>query len=580
MPVYEVRIGNQTVEVNAPNEAAMKAQIPAIQKQIGSTGTSAPSAGSAQHAGMDFPAPPSGQRAAIDDSMKSWGKKTLTGQQGKMSDFVPDWVENPENPLSKAAVGFGRGLTAPIRAAQQLAASPEERARLAREEAARDEQLGGWGTAGNIASAFVPGLGAAKLAGGAAKLGLKGAAGLGAAQAVSQPLTSAGATEDSMGLGDFLAQKGTQAATGAALGGAGQKVGDIIGRKGSEAVREASRMLGGVATPGQLAAASGSKLGKGIQSLESQAGEWLPFSGIESSLKRSQELGAQNVLKNVADRAGLKTQGDDFRGILESAQKAKKEGYDTIAPQLRAGAIRGVDALQTPFIQAAQKLTDAEAQQLARVVNSSVPAGAFRGENIQSTLSDLNKAIKGHFSQGATASDRRIGEALMDIRDSLHGRVQQHSAPQTKEQLDKLNKAHAQLGKLEGAVGTYKSAFERGAPTLDQIVQKSLAGGKPSKHSKELAEEASKVLEYAGKQRNPSDLRDIRKALTVAGQGAAGTMGLGAIFPQALTLPIYNKKSLAMINKMAAEGNPTAQKILVQLSQAGAMGAGQGIGAQ
>lgn len=537
------------------------------------------------------------------EGMSLQGLQALKGMSGQQQPAAPQ--QRPPSGIAQGVVDFGKGawhgLTAPARGARQLynyATGDEETLkRLQREEEEADKALSGAGQVGNlvgqVGGAFIPfagqigkaaqvGAKGAQLATRAIPTTIKGAAGSAGIGAAMQPL-QAKEGEERVG-SSFGTEKLKQGAIGAVLGGGAAGAAKLF-EPASAAVRQASKDLGGMATPGQLMQA-GNRLWGHAGEVERRLGQYLPGSGITSSRDAAHEAAVRSMLAKEAEKAGVDvSKAGNFKDMFQATQKGKKEGYGDVVPQLsfgptvdRAHRVAGVsfrrhtDDLTDPV---RQDVASALAQSGLSQLKGKTRKGAYEGQNAQDVLSSLNKQIADRFAHNATRMDNAAGEALVKIRDDMLKQLEKHSPAEAIERYKALNRLHQMTGSdiqtKQGVFGRakgYTNAQERGTPTLREVNQAASAG-RQTKARNEVAEEAARLEGITGRHSTASQ-GEMAKLFTML-KGAPATIGS---FGTSVVLPrtIYNPATIKMINKLAQEGNPEAQKILVMMGQTGAQG--------
>lgn len=504
--------------------------------------------------------------------------------------------------IKDIGAGAWHGVTAPVRGVRQLfnyATGDTGKLKQLMEEEEKDyNALGTAGKGANIAAqvgtAFIPVAGqigklaqfggkgaqlAAKAGSAATGIGsavpktLTGSVGLGALQAGAQPL----ATENGEAK-NFGSEKLKQIAMGAGLGAGAHGLGKVLGG-GSEAVKRASEDLGGIATPGQLLQAA--KPGFNATEWERRLGMVLPGSNILNRRDLANEAGVTTMLAREAEKAGVNVKdAAGFKDIFNKVQTGKKQGYEDVVPNLSFGKDTNklASELSTTFTDATRGLTAPMKREILDVLSNNglhlsgkVKKGAYEGINVQSVLSELNQQISSRFAHNATRQDNVVGESLVKLRDKLLDVAEKNSPKGAADRYKALNRLHQMTGSdvqskkgVFGRAGTYINAEERGAPSLREL-QQAAGAGRQTKARNEIREEASRLSDIAGKHSTAGQgeiSKLFRLGANVATLGAS-PWTLGAQFAPAL---LYNERSLKMLNKLAQEGNPEAQRMLVQLS--------------
>lgn len=276
-----------------------------------------------------------------------------------------------------------------------------------------------------------------------------------------------------------LSQRAKGAAEGAAGGLVGQGVGNAVARVMSPVGTAATNTLRGSGiqlTPGQALGDTASKIEQKMQSLP-LVGDMIANArrkGIEQfNLAATNEALAPigiTVPKNVAP-------GRDLANWTADTLSAE---YGKVVPQLTVKADAG---LQTGFQDAARIAQEGgKAQQFADIINGRLApklktgGGTVTGDGLKEAESGIKSEARNYLSSG-DPDQRKLGQALMNFRDSLMNTAARYSPPDAIAKLSKIDAAYAGAVRVQGAQGMIgaKEGIFTPAQLLSQV--RSQSGG-------------------------------------------------------------------------------------------------------
>lgn len=398
------------------------------------------------------------------------------------------------------------GKTNPVADFLGLPSAKDADAVKARDRALMDT---GAGLAGNITgtaatllpTAFIPGAGT-----------YAGAAAIGAGQGVLAPVAS-----DESRLQN------------AAMGGVGGAGGVLAARALSRAVQpiaqsEGVKKLlseGVVPTPGQ---AAGGWVGRVENSLES-----LPLVGqiIKNAKTRGvEELNAAALKRSVPSGTQQEITAVGRRG-LEQADDILSRGYERVVPNI---SVKATNDFRRSITEAGFKdsrfLTEQGEKELSRVLESRVfnripETGEIPGRLVQRMDSELGQIAR-DYSKSTDAAQRAFAGAVRDIQTELRTYIASQAKGTAAEELRDLNKAFANLVRVERASG-YTGAKEGvfSAAQLQQAVRATDSGGRSFARGNALMQDLSDPAKAVLQDTVP-DSGTAGRLLTAAGITGAG----------------------------------------------------------
>lgn len=299
---------------------------------------------------------------------------------------------------------------------------------------------------------------------------LGSALGVGAKVApVAQALTTGG-TGAGLGLGARVAGgAGTGAVTGAILDSdnipESMTLGAALGGAFPVAMRGVQRVINPNAANNealQLLRKEGVRptLGQSLGGLANRAEEKLTSVPVLGDAIRSSRNKAVEQFNKAALNRALKPIGESVdkigrEGIDEVASKLG-QAYDDLVPKLQFMADDVFDVDLQRLVSMADGLEPKEAARFTKLVQEKVvgklsKAGGMTGETFKQVEADLGKLAK-TFTGSPMASDKLLGNAVMELQDTLR-RTLERSNPQQAKQLKAINEGYANYVRLRQAAG-------------------------------------------------------------------------------------------------------------------------------
>jgi len=541
MPTFEVDIGGNTYEVDAPDETT-------AWKWANATAQTSQTQGQSAAASMVEAAKPTmmdqvrgsavggvvqGGRDLIDGAAQLAYNVLPQGAQRGL-DTANNWLADKTGMVGRVPEG---GLNA--KTAQDEQAYQAARAGAGREgfDAAR--------LAGNVAaSAAIPGSTLARVpASMAARVGI-GAAQGGALSAL-QPVTE----------GDFWTEKAGQVGTGAVTGGVMAPIAGGLARMVSPQTSPQVRTLlneGVTPTPGQI-------LGGRFQSVEDRL---TSVPGIGDVINSARTRGLNEFNQAAYARA--------LRGIGEAPQQVGREGVQSVKDTLSASyddiisrtTFQADDAFNAGIQNLrslASGLPKKEARQFEQILDREVlgqmsPNGGMLGEVVKRVESQLGKEAK-RFSGATDAYQQKLADALRETQSVLRDAVARQN-PQVADDLARTNAGYANFARIRDAAS--RAGTDNGTFTPAQLAAAVRSGDKSvGKGATATGTAFMQDLSDAGKSVLASKYPDSG----TAGRGfmGAGLLGAGAyVEPTTLALagaaslpylPVLNRATAAALTQ-------------------------------
>lgn len=448
----------------------------------------------------------------------------------------------------------------------------EDRQLAAQREAAGEKGVDWYRIAGNIASPTTlatPGLGAAGKGATLAARTAKGAV-QGAAQAATAPVA---------GDGDYWTEKGKQATTGAAVGGAMSALTGAAARIIKPITSEAAQKLtkAGVSlTPGQI-------LGGWWQRAEDAATS-IPLVG--DAIKVAQRRGHQTFNTAVLNEA-LATIGEKLPSKLQSGHAAVQHvretlgnAYDDLLPKLKGDLHAAHTVMEDgkthitlkteldAIRKMGENLPEQQQQDLNRIIDQEV-LSKFNEHGLASgkALKDIQEKLNAESTNFATGGpyERTLAGGIKEVNAAVR-RMIKEANPEHAAQLDKINKGYALFKRAQRAAGSV--AAPEGTFTPAQYLNAIKALDK-TKDKRAFSEGAAvgQGLAQAGKsvlsQTVPDSGTAMREIMTGSGGLAAGAT-LGGIYGAgaALAAPVlYSRAGTDLMRKLLTARPQSAQPI-------------------
>lgn len=286
---------------------------------------------------------------------------------------------------------------------------------------------------------------------------------------VAQALTSGG-TGAGLGIGTRVAGGATTgAATGAILDSdnipESMALGAALGGAFPVAMRGAQRIINPNAASNeslQLLRQEGVRptLGQALGGLANRFEEKLTSVPVLGDAIRSSRNKAVEQFNKAALNRALKPIGESVdkigrEGIDEVASKLG-QAYDDLVPKLQFKADDVFDADLQRLVSMADALEPKDAARFTKLVQEKVvgklsKAGGMTGETFKQVEADLGKLAK-TFTGSPMASDKLLGNAVMELQDTLR-RTLERSNPQQAKQLQAINEGYANYVRLRQAAG-------------------------------------------------------------------------------------------------------------------------------
>lgn len=377
-------------------------------------------------------------------------KDPITGAAQLLEKALPESIVSKVNELNNLLAQYGLTTKLPEGGLQQ-AIQQEEASYQAQRQAAGETGLDLARIGGNVLSpaGLIPGVAAARAAtaAGATRVGAGAAAGL--AQGALQPVTE----------GDFLEEKGKQAAIGAIGGAVGEKIVAGIGRVASPLVSKAEqtmRDLGITPLPGQV-------LGGRFKSAEEFA-QNLPLIGsqIENARQKTIFNFNKGVINKALDKVGAKLPEDVVgRDAVSFATDEVSKKYDDVLSKMGFTLDFKASSDILNSLSKANLPSPGQRETVQNSLNNIVfskfpPSSKLTGENIKAVESDLRKEALSYLNSNS-ASDRQIGEALQNVLSTFKKEIA-YQNPKYTSQLRRIDSAYGDLAVMKIA------AANSGAP--------------------------------------------------------------------------------------------------------------------
>lgn len=354
------------------------------------------------------------------------------------------WYEKIAAGAGKAVVDTGRGLGELVGAV-----NPQDIAQSRiNDQALMNTGAGKVGNALGYLAEAIPvgiatgGLGLAAPAGAAARIGV--GALTGGTQGYAMPYTSTGehVKNTLVGLG-----------LGAAIPGAGAAGSALL--KGG-ATPEARQLIdaGVKLTPGQM-------LGGGFKSAEDKLTS-LPIVGtaIKNAQRRSLDTFNQATVNRAIAPLGTALPKGTKAGYdaVEAGRRAIGDAYDDVLGKMHGSLDKQfMQNMARTFNEAAPGLSELQQRQLSNVVTTIGKKfgedGKLSGDEVKSLYSKLGTEARGYL-RSQDPDQRKLGNAITDIQSHLTDLLKRQNPGELSERLAKVDKAHAQMLRVENAAST------------------------------------------------------------------------------------------------------------------------------
>jgi hypothetical protein len=375
----------------------------------------------------------------------------INGGAQLLTHILPDSVVNAGNKLNNwLADKTGLVARVPEGGVDQMVRD-QEAAYQARRNAGGESGFDGYRVLGNIVSPVSLGLGAAAPAGMATLAGRVGVgAASGAVSGALSPVTS----------GDFWSEKGKQALTGAAVGGA---IPAIVGGAARLVSPNASKntnlqMLkdeGVQPTIGQALGGRANALEEKLQSV--------PIVGDAISNARGRALKQFNqaAINRASNKVGAEVDDIGQAGVREAGDKIS-QAYDDALNQITGVQLDpqfNNNLLQLRGM--AQGLTTTMRNKFNNAINETVMrkvsrTGAILPGDYKAIDSELGN-LAARYGKSPVASEQELGDAVTQLQ-SLLKQQMMRTNPQVADQLQAADAAWANLVRVEGAAKSAKNA--------------------------------------------------------------------------------------------------------------------------
>lgn len=319
---------------------------------------------------------------------------------------------------------------------------------------------------------------------------------------------------------EFWKEKGKQAAFGGVLGAAAPAVASAISRvispRASTNPQIQTLMDEGVTpTPGQL-------LGKGAAVLEDKA-KSLPMigGGIANAQGRALEDFNRAAINRTLTPLGesLPKHIEPGREAVDYAANRISEAYDKLLPKLNVVVDQKFGTEVNNILAGAKGLPNNVAGDLEGIIKDRVLArfnnGQLTGKTMKEIESELGTLAK-QYMNSTVASEKNVGIGIREVQNSLRDLVER-SNPQHAGQLQSINKAFANLVRVEraaGSAGAVNGVFT--APQLSQAVR--------------MSDSSSRRAAYSRGDALMQDLSDAGRAVLGSKYPDSGTAGRQALW--------------------------------------------------
>lgn len=375
----------------------------------------------------------------------------INGGAQLLTHILPDSVVNAGNKLNNwLADKTGLVARIPEGGVDQMVRD-QEAAYQARRSAGGESGFDGYRVLGNVVSPVSLGLGAAAPAGMATLAGRVGVgAASGAASGALSPVTS----------GDFWSEKGKQALTGAAVGGAiPALVGGVARLVSPNASKNANLQMlkdeGVQPTIGQALGGRANALEEKLQSV--------PIVGDAISNARGRALKQFNqaAINRASGKVGAEVDDVGQAGVREAGDKIS-QAYDDALNQITGVQLDpqfNSNLLQLRGM--AQGLTTTMRNKFNNAINETVMrkvsrTGAILPDDYKAIDSELGN-LAARYGKSPVASEQELGDAVTQLQ-SLLKQQMMRTNPQVAEQLQAADAAWANLVRVEGAAKSAKNA--------------------------------------------------------------------------------------------------------------------------
>lgn len=375
----------------------------------------------------------------------------INGGAQLLTHILPDSVVNAGNKLNNwLADKTGLVARVPEGGVDQMVRD-QESAYQARRKAGGESGFDGYRLLGNVVSPVSLGLGVAAPAGMATLAGRVGVgAASGAASGALSPVTS----------GDFWSEKGKQALTGAAVGGAiPALVGGVARMVSPNASKNPNLQMlkdeGVQPTIGQALGGRANALEEKLQSV--------PIVGDAISNARGRALNQFNqaAINRASGKVGAEVDDVGQAGVREAGDKIS-QAYDDALNQITGVQLDpqfNNNLLQLRGM--AQGLTTTMRNKFNNAINETVMrkvsrTGAILPADYKAIDSELGN-LAARYGKSPVASEQELGDAVTQLQ-SLLKQQMMRTNPQVADQLQAADAAWANLVRVEGAAKSAKNA--------------------------------------------------------------------------------------------------------------------------
>ncbi len=327
---------------------------------------------------------------------------------------------------------------------------------------------------------------------------------------------------------------GLGAAGGGLLGIGGRAIGQ--GLSGIAATPQAQYLMqqGVVPTYGQMIGGAAARTEAKLTSV--------PIAG--DAIAGAQQRAVQQFNAAAYDQA-LAPIGERFEGNIsqvghegiEQVKNKIQNVYDTVLPQMQFAA----DPQFVQEVRAATQLTAAlppiQQQQFQTIVGNQLgklnPNGTMDGETLKGAQSELTRIASGYLKD-PSFDNRQLGDAIMQVRQSLMTGAERSSPPDTAQQLQAADAAWAQFSRLRAAASSIGAMNREGVFTPANL-QSAVRAGSNSVGKGDVATGSALMQDLSGAGQSvlgntyPNSGTPGRLGLMALGGAAVGSGGVSAL---------------------------------------------------